>query len=168
MALNRRELHAGTGGGLVSAPATAQDSVRPAAAPDFATIRKDFPWIENQTYIDNAGVHPVSAPAARVIEQHLSHKVRGPRADRLFIAEPEIEELKALYGRLVNAKSTEVALVPSTLAGENVVAAGLGLHRGAGNVVTDEFHYHGGTYIYRQLEGDWRSESSNSTTGAPI
>ena len=136
----------------MSAPATAQDSVRPAAAPDFATIRKDFPWIENQTYIDNAGVHPVSAPAARVIEQHLSHKVRGPRADRLFIAEPEIEELKALYGRLVNAKSTEVALVPSTLAGENVVAAGLGLHRGAGNVVTDEFHYHGGTYIYRQLE----------------
>ena len=103
-----------------------------------------------------------------MIEQHLSHKVRGPRADRLFIAEPEIEELKALYGRLVNAKSTEVALVPSTLAGENVVAAGLGLHRGAGNVVTDEFHYHGGTYIYRQLEGDWRSESSNSTTGAPI
>ena len=32
------------------------------------------------------------------------------------------------------------------------MAAGLGLHRGAGNVVTDEFHYHGGTYIYRQLE----------------
>ena len=148
-----------------------QSGGRAAAAPDFANLRNDFPWIENQTYIDNAGVHPVSAPAARVIEQHMAYKVRGPGADHLFIGEPEIEKLKVLYGRIVNAKSTEVALVSSTLAGENVVAAGLGLHNGDGNVVTDEFHYHGGAYIYRQLEAaglevrivkqrDWRTHLS--------
>jgi selenocysteine lyase/cysteine desulfurase len=89
-----------------------------------------------------------------------------------IIGEPEIEELKVLYGRVINAKSTEVALVQSTLDGENVVAAGLGLHRGGGNVVTDEFHYHGGAYIYRQLEAaglevrivkqrDWRTHLSD-------
>ncbi len=172
MALNRREFLAGTAGFLASAPAMVQSGGRPAATPDFATIRSDFPWIENQTYINNAGVHPVSAPAARVIEQHLAYKVRGPGSDRLFIGEPEIEELKVLYGRIINAKSTEVALVQSTLAGENVVAAGLGLHRGGGNVVTDEFHYHGGAYIYRQLEAaglevrivkqrDWRTHLSD-------
>ena len=131
-----------------------QSGGQPAATPNFATLRNDFPWIENQTYINNAGVHPVSAPAARVIEQHLAYKVHGPGPDRLFIGEPEIEELKVLYGRIVNAKPTEVALVQSTLDGENVVASRLGLHRGGGNVVTDEFHYHGGAYIYKQLEAD--------------
>ena len=172
MALNRREFLAGTAALLASAPALGQSGGQSAATPTFATIRSDFPWIENQTYINNAGVHPVSAPAARVIEQHLAYKVHGPGPDRLFIGEPEIEELKVLYGRLINAKSTEIALVQSTLDGENVVAAGLGLHRGGGNVVTDEFHYHGGAYIYRQLEAaglevrivkqrDWRTHLSD-------
>ena len=172
MALNRREFLAGTAGLLASAPAMGQSGGPPAATPNFSTIRGDFPWIENQTYINNAGRHPVSAPAARVIEQHLAYKVHGPGPDRLFIGEPEIEELKVLYGRIINAKPTEVALVQSTLDGENVVAAGLGLHRGGGNVVTDEFHYHGGAYIYKQLEAaglevrivkqrDWRTHLSD-------
>lgn len=168
MVLNRREFLAGTAGLLASEPVLARRGERSATAPDFASLREDFPWIENQIYINNAGVHPVSAPAARVIERHLAYKVHGPGAERLFIGEPEVEELKTLYGRLIGAKPTEVALVQSTLAGENVVAAGLGLHRGGGNVVTDEFHYHGGAYIYRQLEAaglevrivkqrDWRT-----------
>ena len=168
MPLNRREFLAGTAGVIASAPKALQSSERPAANTDFATLRKDFPWIENQTYINNAGVHPLSAPAARVVEEHLAYKVQGPGGDRLFIFEPEIEELKVLYGRIINASSTEIALVPSTLAGENIVAAGLGLHSGGGNVVTDEFHYHGGAYIYKQLEAaglevrivkqrDWRT-----------
>lgn len=173
MPLNRREFLAGTTGLLASVEATARRGEAPASRKDFATIRQDFPWIDQQTYINNAGVHPISAPAARVIEQHLAYKLRGPGgSDRMFIGEPEIEELKALYGRIINAKPTEVALVQSTLAGENVVAAGLGLHDGGGNIVTDEFHYHGGAYIYRQLEAaglevrivkqrDWRTHMND-------
>jgi selenocysteine lyase/cysteine desulfurase len=152
MVLNRREFLAGTAGLLAAEPTLARGGVGPAATADFAAIRNDFPWVESETYINNAGVHPVSAPAARVIEQHLAYKVHGPGPERLAIEEPEIEKLKELYGRLINAESTEVALVQSTLAGENVVAAGLGLHSGKGNVVIDEFHYHGGAYIYRKLE----------------
>ena len=174
MGLNRREFLAGTTGLLASAPALglAQSGGRPTASTDFATLRRDFPWIENQTYINNAGVHPISAPAAKVVEQHLAYKLHGPGADRLFVFDPEIEQLKELYGRLVNAKWTEIALCQSTLDGENIVAAGLGLHRGGGNVVTDEFHYHGGAYIYRQLEAaglevrvvkqrDWKTHLSD-------
>ena len=174
MGLNRREFLAGTTGLLASAPALglAQSGGRPTASTDFATLRRDFPWTENQTYINNAGVHPISAPAAKVVEQHLAYKLHGPGADRLFVFDPEIEQLKELYGRLVNAKWTEIALCQSTLDGENIVAAGLGLHRGGGNVVTDEFHYHGGAYIYRQLEAaglevrvvkqrDWKTHLSD-------
>lgn len=155
MPLNRREFLAGTAGVLSAAPALASSKTasRTAGAPvDFDTLRGDFPWIENQTYINNAGVHPLSAPAARLVEQHMDYKVNGPGAERLFVGEPEVEKLKELYGELIHAKPTEIALVMSTLAGENIVAAGLGLHRGGGNVVVDEFHYHGGAYIYRQLE----------------
>ena len=87
MTLNRRAFLAGTAGFLASAPKTMGAGGRPAASPNFAAIRNDFPWIENQTYINNAGVHPVSAPAARVIEQHVAYKLRGPGSDRLFIGE---------------------------------------------------------------------------------
>jgi len=100
MPLNRREFLAGTAAVLASAPKALRSGERPALNPDFATLRKDFPWIENQTYINNAGVHPVSAPAARVVEEHLAYKVRGPGADRLFIGEPEIEKLKEQVANL--------------------------------------------------------------------
>ena len=90
-------------------------------------------------------------PRRSVVQGHLDFKVNGPGEGR-EVGEPEYEKVKELYGRIIGAKPTEIALVQSTLAGENVVAAGLGLHRGGGNVVTDEFHYHGGAYIYRQLE----------------
>jgi len=50
------------------------------------------------------------------------------------------DDAVAAYARLINASPSEIAVVPSTLEGENLIAAALGLDERNG-VVTDPFHY---------------------------
>ena len=80
------------------------------------------------------------------------------------------EELKAKFGALINAKSSEIAYVANTSDGENVVVMGL-LSAGASsafaqgasadkkeaplrgiNVVIDELHFTTSLYMYKELE----------------
>jgi selenocysteine lyase/cysteine desulfurase len=94
---------------------------------------------------------PACAHSQGAIERYCEACVKGRGPGRMRIG-GEIDDAKALYAKLINASPAEIAIVQSTLAGENIVVAGLGLHRGGGNVVTDELHYHGGIYIYKCLE----------------
>jgi selenocysteine lyase/cysteine desulfurase len=49
---------------------------------------------------------------------------------------------KTTFAELINAKPTEIAFIPNTSTGENLVVNGLGLDRiFNGNVVTDSLHY---------------------------
>lgn len=121
------------------------------ADPDFRKVRQDFPWVENQTYLNCGTYHPLPVPSARAIERYTEYKVKGPGPDRPHVSPRVMEDVKSLYGKLINAKATELAFVQSTLAGENIIVGGLGLHRSGGNIVTDELHYHGGVHIYREL-----------------
>ena len=52
-------------------------------------------------------------------------------------------DIKAQFAELINAKPTEIAFVPNTSTGENLVVNGLGLDRNVGNVVTDALHFDG-------------------------
>jgi len=151
MPMNRRQFlsnsarRAGAGALAIGAVAASE------ANPDFSKVRQDFPWIENQTYLNCGTYHPLNVYAARAIERYTEYKVRGPGPDRPHVSPGAMQEVKSLYGKLINAKPTELAFVQSTLAGENIIVGGLGLHRSGGNIVTDEFHYHGGVHIYREL-----------------
>ena len=80
--------------------------------------------------------------------------------------------MKALYARLIGAEAHEIAFIQSTQVGENIVADGLGLPEAGGNIVTDEFHFHGGIYHLKELERrgvelrvvkprDWRIKRSD-------
>jgi selenocysteine lyase/cysteine desulfurase len=53
----------------------------------------------------------------------------------------------SLYGTLIHADPTSIAVVPSTLEGENLVAAALDLGPGRG-VVTDQLHYDAALAMY--------------------
>jgi selenocysteine lyase/cysteine desulfurase len=52
----------------------------------------------------------------------------------------------------VNAKPSEIAFVPNTSTGENLVVNGLGLPASGGNVVTDAFHFEGALMHLKALE----------------
>lgn len=93
------------------------------------------------------GVHSV-----RAIERYLEYKMRGPGKDRHDLGAIQQQRVKELFARLIHAKPSEIAFVQSTLVGENLVAAGLDLVRGGGNVVTDGLHYEGSLFLYKTLE----------------
>jgi selenocysteine lyase/cysteine desulfurase len=137
---------------LTSAAALAADvKPSPGRLADFQAIRARFPWVNEQTFLNPAGFHPISVESGRAMERYIAAKVRGPAAGAEF-AGPKLEEVKALFARLINAKPSEIAFVQSTMMGENVVVAGLGIPAGSGNVVTDELHYNGSLYLYKTLE----------------
>ena len=52
---------------------------------------------------------------------------------------------------MIHARPSEISFVPSTTAGENLIASALDLPRRGGNVVTDALHFEGSLYQYGEL-----------------
>ena len=98
-----------------------------------------MPVTESWAYFDHAAVCPLPIPAARAIGHWLQQAQY--EGDTIW---PEwaagIEKTREAAARMINAHSDEIALVPSTTAGINLVAEGLDWRPGD-NVVTlaDEF-----------------------------
>ena len=100
------------------------------------------------TYLDAAFIHPYGrfavAAAAAYADTRLHHpKGVGPRINARRAA---VER----FATLVNADPKDIAVVPSTLEGENLVNAALGVGLGAG-VTTDAGHYDGALALYAEL-----------------
>ena len=127
---------------------------RPADAVDFSRLRADFPWAANETFLNNAGWHPMPRQSVRAMHDYLEYKLNGPGDGREMRQSGNQQKARALFAQLINAQPSEIAFVPSTLVGENLVVAGLGIPGGSGNVVTDELHYEGSLYMYKTLAKD--------------
>ena len=73
------------------------------------------------THLNAAYTHPVGIRTRDATEEYISSRMR--EADRNWPARNSRNEAVALFAQLINAQPTEVAVVPSTLEGENLVAA---------------------------------------------
>lgn len=156
--MKRRELLAGFGGVAVAAagmraraglePAAASGSVAhpgsvaapgPAAAAGWPR-KADFDIADGYTYINAAYTHPI--PKVALAAARAAAENRGS----LHPAQPTEKhpDPRALFAALIGAQHSEIAYVPSTSFGENLVVQSLGLHaKFDGNVVTDGLHYEG-------------------------
>lgn len=144
-----------------------------AGVPDFASARNDFPWGQNECFLNNAGWHPIGIHSIRAMERYLDYKMKGPGQSREDFDGSRQDQVKRLFAQLIHAQPSEISFVPSTLVGENLVVAGLGLPGSKWNVVTDELHYEGSLYMYRSLRDagldvriakprdDWRVHASD-------
>jgi selenocysteine lyase/cysteine desulfurase len=160
MSINRRELLAGIGGlaataafgkigaqGERRAPGESRSPMRSDAedaAPEFPR-KADFNITEGYTYINGAYTHPmprVAADAARRAALSRGTLAAPPEGGRGG-AGARPNDPKALFAKLINAKPSEIAYVPNTSTGENLVLNGLGVTRFDGNVVTDSLHFDG-------------------------
>jgi selenocysteine lyase/cysteine desulfurase len=102
-------------------------------------LRVDMPVTESWAYFDHAAVSPLPIPVARRIGEWLQQaQYEGDTVWSEWSA--GIENTRAAAARMINALTDEIALVPSTTAGINLVAEGLDWRPGD-NVVTlaDEF-----------------------------
>src|SRR5437764_961314 len=127
MKVHRRGFVAGAVG-MAAARAASQQT-------DIATARADFPWSENQTYLNTATEHPLGVHCTRAMQEYLHALTHGPDAARdKFENGHLMAEVKKMFAQLVKAKPAEIGFTPSTQTGENLVLEGLGIQEAGANV----------------------------------
>jgi selenocysteine lyase/cysteine desulfurase len=121
--------------------------------PDITTARADFPWSENQVYLNTATEHPIGLHCARAMQEYLHALTHGPDSARdKFENGHLMTEVKRMFAQLIHAKPSEIGFTPSTQTGENLVLEGLGIQESGANVVTNDLHYEGSLMNYRQRQ----------------
>jgi len=129
-------------------PAIAAGSKAPAALPLGGALpdKANFP-IEG-TYLDAAFCHPAGRFARAAAQAYVDARFQAPQA--FSPRQNTRKEAVERFARLINADPADIAVVPSTLEGENRVNAALGIGADAG-VVTDGLHYDGALALYGEL-----------------
>jgi selenocysteine lyase/cysteine desulfurase len=113
---------------LQAAPAGAS-----AAPTDWSKVREGFPWLKNRLWLTAADYHPIGIHSLRAMESYMNYRAYGPGDGRSNFRQDA--ETKDLFGRLINAKPTEVAFVQSTTDAENLVISGMRFGETKGNIV---------------------------------
>lgn len=123
----------------------------------WATIRKQFPLKEGQTYFNNGTMGPQpSYVLERVIEDMRYSAVHGAETDykgegpQLLSGYFPYQELREKLGALINADYREISLTQNATFGMNFVANGLDLKAGDEIINTDQEHG-GGYAAWKQL-----------------
>lgn len=103
-------------------------------------------------HLNAAYTHPIGIRANAANLKYLKSRMLDP--GRNWPVTNARNDAVARFAKLINATPQEIAVVPSTLEGENLIAAALGLGPRAG-VVTDPFHYDASLVMYgeRQKQG---------------
>jgi selenocysteine lyase/cysteine desulfurase len=144
MSLSRRQLI--TAMGLLP-PLAGASAARATQSPGPLPDRTSFPL--DQVYLDAAYTHPFGRAAASAASTYAQSRQHDPQSvsPRQNARSAAVER----FARLINAEPSDIAVVPSTMEGENLVTISLGVGAGAG-VVTDALHYDASLALYGELQ----------------
>lgn len=135
---------------LASAAAFAAE---PAIASTSLPDRSSFEF--SGTYLNAAFTHPMSTASASAVRRYVDFRLRNRNGAGYDMA-VDRNACRTAFARLIRADEDEISFVPSTMVGENIIAAGLGLTpEGVAQkklrVVTDAYHFEGSLYLYGEL-----------------
>ena len=94
-------------------------------------IRENFPIVRSKVFLNHAAHSPLPKPVANSMKEYLK------QASELWISEVNLEEPKKLFAKLINATPEELAFVPNTSTGLNIVANMLDYGENSNIVTTD-------------------------------
>jgi selenocysteine lyase/cysteine desulfurase len=134
---------------LIKAIACLPLSTRVAGAIMSASLPEKSQFAFEGTYLNSAFTHPMNLRAFEAGEQHL--KLRLHDANRMWPGVNARNAAVKLFASLINADPAEIAVVPSTMEGENLIGAALRLGPEAG-VVTDSLHYDASLAMYGEMQ----------------
>jgi selenocysteine lyase/cysteine desulfurase len=118
---------------------------------DWTSLREEFPVTRRWAFFDHAAVAPLSAPAQRaVVEWAADMADNGDVHESLWFR--RVNEVRGLFGRLLNADPLDVAFVKNTSEGVGIVAEGFPWRPGD-NVVTAAEEYPANLYPWMNLAG---------------
>lgn len=136
MDVSRRGIFVGGAALSVTNAVAAQVSGATEPAPSQLPDRHNFQI--DHTYLNAAYAHPLGAMTFHSMEDFLQRRMH--EVDTPWPSDNPRDKAVELFAGLINADPKDIAVVPSTMEGENRVVQALGLGRAAG-VVTDAFHY---------------------------
>lgn len=143
MSITRRDVMTGLGSlvGAAGLEHLSRQTAAPGAAARSFPRKSDFAIPGGLTYINGAYTHPMPVAAVEAVRRQAERRSRPGGMDEGNSELPR--EVKGQFAALINAKPSEIAFVPNTSTGENLVVNGLGIARSSGNVVTDALHFDG-------------------------
>ena len=100
----------------------------------WSEFRRQIPAVEKWTYLDNAAIGPLSAPARDVLRFWAEDMANNGESAWLAWCE-RVESARCAAARMIAAETDEIAFVTNTTHGINIVAEGLRWKDGD-NVVT--------------------------------
>ncbi|HRI78773.1 MAG TPA: aminotransferase class V-fold PLP-dependent enzyme [Cyclobacteriaceae bacterium] len=102
------------------------------------------------TFLNAAYTHPMSRGSFEAVKKFLNERMVNRVEPKGFDAF-ERASIQGNFAKLINASPEEIAWVPSTMVGENLIVSGLSFPGSKEHVVTDAFHFHGSLHLYGQL-----------------
>ena len=154
MVLTRRQLIQGVGALPLAPPSGTAFSADAHCAPigeqkrGGVSLPDKSNFLFEGIHLNAAYTHPVGKRTRDGLESYVQSRMFD--AGRNWPRQNSRDDAVTLFAKLINAQPTEIAVVPSTLEGENLIAASLGLGPRAG-VVTDPFHYDASLVMYGEL-----------------
>lgn len=134
--------------GVAAAMSTGAGSLA-AIAPDFPR-KSDFLIPDGLVYVNSAYTHPMPKIGVEALRAYALSRAT-PTAN-LFDTSATATRVKAEFAALINATPEELAFIPNTSTGENLVVRGLGIPGTGGNVVTDALHFDGAILHLQALQ----------------
>jgi selenocysteine lyase/cysteine desulfurase len=117
---------------------------------DWASLRHEFPVTRRWAFLDHAAVAPISERARRALVEWADDI-----AENGVVNEPRwlrrIDEVRKLFGRLLNSDPLDVAFIKNTSEGIGFVAEGMPWQPGD-NVVTAAEEYPSNVYPWLNLQ----------------
>jgi cysteine desulfurase / selenocysteine lyase len=108
-----------------------------AVDPIWKEIREDFPALSELTYLNSAATGPLPRPVTEAANRFYGELAKG--GDTHWDAwRQRAEEVRAKVAAFVNAEADEIAFVPNTSTGMNIIVDLLGA---SGAVLSDELEF---------------------------
>ncbi len=148
MTLSRRAF-VSTVSSLTGAALLARSGPAQAAADDPLGVRKDFPTLREDTFLNTAYIGLVSQAVVDAGHAWLDSRARRTRSVAHMLE--TTDETRKLFARLIGAGDDEIGFLYATSEGENVVVNSLDFREGD-NVVVNDLVYPSTPVILRRLE----------------
>ncbi len=115
-------------------------------------FRKEFPITKNKIFLNHAATSPLPICAAEAMKKFLNDKIKAQSTQDVDLGfwRRKVEDSKRLFSQLIGARKHEIAFIPNTTFGLNLVAQMLPYKSGS-NVVTNTLEYMSNVIVWLKL-----------------
>ncbi len=110
---------------------------------NFADIRKLFPRMNKENYLNAAGGMPLSRFSEKGIQRYSEFQSLGWKHGGGSYVSQMQKEIRVLFADLIGAKEEEIGYIYNTKAGEQIVLDAVDDIKKNGNIVTNDLHFNG-------------------------